>query len=107
MAERERRTGDPELDRLMTEFQANSREFSDVITGIGDVVGQAASTDDKVRVRVSASGQLVGLHIDPRAMRLGSQELVEKIMELSGRATEDAARRVLELTRPYLETDGR
>jgi DNA-binding protein YbaB len=107
MAERERRTSDPELDRIMTEFQANSREFSGVMAEMGDVVGQAASADDKVRVRVSASGQLVGLHIDPRAMRLGSQELVDRIMELSGRATEDAARRVLELTRPYLEMDGR
>jgi DNA-binding protein YbaB len=74
---------------------------------MGDVVGQAASTDDKVRVRVSASGQLVGLHIDPRAMRLGSQELAETITELSRRATEDAARRVMELTRPYLEMDDR
>jgi DNA-binding protein YbaB len=107
MAECERRTGEPELDRLMTEFRANSKEFSDVMAEMGDVVGQAASTDDKVRVRVSASGQLVGLHIDPRAMRLGSQELAETITELSQRATEDAARRVMELTRPYLETDGR
>jgi DNA-binding protein YbaB len=107
MAERERRTSDPELDRLMTEFQANSKEFSDVMAEMGDVVGQAASTDGKVRVRVSASGQLVGLHIDPRAMRLGSQELAETITELSRRATEDAARRVMELTRPYLETNGR
>ncbi|MGN9784576.1 YbaB/EbfC family nucleoid-associated protein [Nonomuraea sp. ZG12] len=107
MAEYERRTGEPELDRLMTEFRANSKEFSDVMAEMGDVVGQAASTDDKVRVRVSASGQLMGLHIDPRAMRLGSQELAETITELSRRATEDAARRVMELTRPYLEMDDR
>jgi hypothetical protein len=40
-------------------------------------------------------------------MRLGSQELAETITELSWRATEDAARRVMELTRPYLEIDGR
>lgn len=107
MAERERRTGDPELDRLMTEFQANSKEFAGVMAEIGDVVGQASGADDKVRVRVSASGQLLGLRIDPRAMRLGSQELAETIVALSRRATEDAARRAMELTRPYLETDSR
>ncbi|GAA1698940.1 hypothetical protein GCM10009733_111700 [Nonomuraea maheshkhaliensis] len=107
MTERERRTGDPELDRIMSEFRANSQEYAGVMTGIGDVVGQAASRDDKIRVRVSASGQLLGLHLDPRAMRLASHELTETIMELSRQATEDAARRVVELTRPYLETDGR
>ncbi|MEV4567701.1 YbaB/EbfC family nucleoid-associated protein [Nonomuraea sp. NPDC049421] len=102
MAERDLRTGDPQLDRVMAEFKANSRELSDVMGLVGDVAGEAASPDGKVRVRVTASGQLTGLQIDPRAMRLGSQELAEAILEASRRATEDAARRVMEVTRPYL-----
>ncbi|MEV5560639.1 YbaB/EbfC family nucleoid-associated protein [Nonomuraea wenchangensis] len=105
MVERDLRSGDLELDRLMAEFQASSQEFSEVIGKVGDVVGQAESTDGKIRVRVSSSGQLVGLHLDPRAMRLGSQELASAIMELSRRATDDAARRLMEVTRPYLEGD--
>ncbi|TMR12894.1 YbaB/EbfC family nucleoid-associated protein [Nonomuraea turkmeniaca] len=105
MAERDLHTGDLELDRLMAEFQANSREFSDVIGRVGEVAGQAASPDDKIKVQVSSSGQLVALHIDPRAMRLGSQELADAIMNLSRRATEDAARRLMEVARPYLEGD--
>ncbi|RVX44752.1 YbaB/EbfC DNA-binding family protein [Nonomuraea polychroma] len=105
MAERDLHAGDLELDRLMTEFQANSREFSDVMGMVGEVVGQAASPDGKIKVQVSSSGQLTALHIDPRAMRLGSQELADAIMDLSGRATEDAARRLMEVTRPYLEDD--
>lgn len=102
MAERDLRTGDPQLDRIMAEFQANAREFSDVMGQVGDVVGEGASPDGKIRVRVTASGQLTGLQIDPRAMRLGSQELADAILEASRRATDDAARRVLEVTRPYL-----
>ncbi|MEV0389024.1 YbaB/EbfC family nucleoid-associated protein [Nonomuraea sp. NPDC050643] len=102
MAERDLRTGDLELDRIMAEFQANSQEFSEVIGLAGEIAGEAASPDDKVRVRVSPSGQLTALHIDPRAMRLGSRELAETIMDLSQRATEDAARRLMEVTRPYL-----
>ncbi|MFB9475206.1 YbaB/EbfC family nucleoid-associated protein [Nonomuraea salmonea] len=102
MAERDLRTGDPQLDRVMAEFKANSRELSDVMGLVGDVSGEAASPDGKVRVRVTASGQLTGLRIDPRAMRLGSQELAEAILEASRRATEDAARHVMEVTRPYL-----
>ncbi|TMR89204.1 YbaB/EbfC family nucleoid-associated protein [Nonomuraea basaltis] len=105
MAERNLHTGDLELDRLMAEFRANSREFSDVIGMVGEVVGQAASPDDKIKVQVSSSGQLTALHIDPRAMRLGSRELADAIMDLSRRATEDAARRLMEVTRPYLEDD--
>ncbi|SEH02900.1 YbaB/EbfC DNA-binding family protein [Nonomuraea solani] len=102
MAERDLRTGDLELDRIMAEFQANSQEFSEVIGLAGEIAGEAASPDDKVRVRVSSSGQLTALHIDPRAMRLGSRELAETIMDLSMRATEDAARRLMDVTRPYL-----
>lgn len=105
MAERDLHTGDLELDRLMAEFKANSREFSDVIGMVGEVVGQAASPDGKIKVKVSSSGELIALHIDPRAMRLGSQELADAIMDLSRRATEEAARRLMEVTRPYLEDD--
>jgi DNA-binding protein YbaB len=102
MAERDLRTGDLELDRVMVEFRANSREFSDVMAQVGEVTGEAASRDGKVRVRVTATGQLTGLHIDPRAMRMGSQELADVILDASRRATEDAARRLMEVTRPYL-----
>ncbi|MFG1948419.1 YbaB/EbfC family nucleoid-associated protein [Nonomuraea sp. NPDC048826] len=102
MPEREQPTGDPELDRLMTEFRANSQEFSDVMGQVGEVVGRAATQDDRIQVRVSASGQLTALHIDPRAMRMGSRELADTIMDLSRRAAEDAARRLMEVTRPYL-----
>ncbi|GAB2957593.1 YbaB/EbfC family nucleoid-associated protein [Nonomuraea fastidiosa] len=102
MAERDLRTGDLELDRVMAEFRANSREFSDVMAQVGEVTGEAASRDGKVRVRVTATGQLTGLHIDPRAMRMGSQELADVILDASRRATEDAARRLMEVTRPYL-----
>lgn len=86
----------------MAEFRANSREFSDVMAQVGDVTGEAASRDGKISVRVTATGQLTGLRIDPRAMRMGSQELAEAILEASRRATEDAARRLMEVTRPYL-----
>jgi DNA-binding protein YbaB len=103
MAERDLHTGDLELDRLTAEFQTISGEFSDVIGRVGEVVGQAVSPDDKIRVQVSASGQLTALHIDPRAMKLGSQELAEVILDLSRRAAEDAARLLMDVTRPYLE----
>ncbi|MGW3351766.1 YbaB/EbfC family nucleoid-associated protein [Nonomuraea rubra] len=107
MVERDLRTGDLELDRLMAEFRANSRELSEVIGMVGEVAGQAESPDGKIKVRVSSSGQLTALHIDPRAMRLGSQELADTIMDLSRRATEEAARHLMEVTRPYLEGDRR
>ncbi|MEW9554440.1 YbaB/EbfC family nucleoid-associated protein [Nonomuraea sp. NPDC050783] len=107
MVRRDLRSGDPELDRLMAEFQANSRELSGVLGLVGDVTGQAESPDGRIRVRVSSTGQLAGLHLDPRAMRLGSQELADAIMELSRRAAEDATRRLVDVTRPYLEEERR
>ncbi|MGI5268191.1 YbaB/EbfC family nucleoid-associated protein [Nonomuraea sp. CA-218870] len=105
MAEREFYTGDPELDRIMAEFQANSQEFSGVMGEVDEVVGRAATPDDKIKVKVSVSGQLTGLHIDPRAMRMSSQELARTIVDLSHRAAEDAARHLMRVTRPYLEED--
>ncbi|MEU8249394.1 YbaB/EbfC family nucleoid-associated protein [Nonomuraea sp. NPDC048916] len=105
MVLRDGSSGDPDLDRLMAEFKANSRELSDVMEQVGEVRGQATSADDKIRVQVSSSGQLTSLRIDPRAMKLGSQELADAIMDAARRATEDAARRLMDVTRPYLGDD--
>jgi DNA-binding protein YbaB len=105
MVERDVITGDPELDRIMDQFRANSAELAGVLGQVEEVAGRAESRDGKIKVRVSATGQLTGLHIDPRAMRMGSQELADTIMELSRRATEDAARQLMEVTRPYLGDD--
>ncbi|MEV0592664.1 YbaB/EbfC family nucleoid-associated protein [Nonomuraea cavernae] len=105
MVERDGSSGDPELDRLMAEFKANSKELSDVMGQVGEVRGQATAADDKIRVQVSSSGELTSLRIDPRAMKLGSEELAEAILDAARRATEDAARRLMDVTRPYLDDD--
>ncbi|GGO72984.1 YbaB/EbfC family nucleoid-associated protein [Nonomuraea cavernae] len=107
MMKRDESTGDPELDRLMAEFKSNSKELSGVMEQIGDVRGQATGAGDRITVQVSSSGELTSLRIDPRAMKMGSEELAEAILDAARRATEDAARRLMDLTRPYLGEDDR
>ena len=44
------------------------------------VHGEGMAADGKVTARVVAGGRLEGLSVDPRMMRLGSEELCEQIM---------------------------
>jgi DNA-binding protein YbaB len=63
------------------------------------LTGQAETPDGRVRVVSTAADPMAELHIDPRAMRLGSQELAQAIKETMSRARQDLDRQVNELSR--------
>ncbi|MEO3890383.1 YbaB/EbfC family nucleoid-associated protein [Nonomuraea sp. B5E05] len=96
---------DPELDRLVAEFRADAQPLSDVIGQINEIQGEAASAGGKVAVRVAPSGELLGVRIDPRAMRMGSEELAEAIMDAARRAMTDAGRKAMQVAGPYLDLE--
>jgi DNA-binding protein YbaB len=56
---------------------------------LADLVGKAESEDRRVSVSYTASEGLTGLTIDPRAMRGGSQELAEMILDAVRKAKKD------------------
>jgi DNA-binding protein YbaB len=56
------------------------------------LVGEAASPDGFLRVRVNPAGALVALHIDDRAGEaLGGERVAAAILDLARKATERAA----------------
>lgn len=63
------------------------------------LTGQAETSDGRVRVVSTAADPMAELHIDPRAMRLGSQELARAIRETMSKARQDLDRQVNELAR--------
>ncbi|TDE57177.1 YbaB/EbfC family DNA-binding protein [Nonomuraea mesophila] len=101
----EGRSFDPELDRLVAEFREDAEPLSDVIGQIDKIEGEAASAGGKVVVRVAPSGELLGVRIDPRAMRMGSEEMAEAIMDAARQAMMDAGRRAMQVAKPYLDLE--
>jgi DNA-binding protein YbaB len=65
--------------------------------------GTGRSAGDRVRVEVDRFGVLVGLTIDPRAMRLGSQALSEAILEAVEEGVLDAKAQADAMMRPLVE----
>jgi DNA-binding protein YbaB len=65
-----------------------------------EVRGTGEAADGLIRAEVTAAGRLVGLRLDPRAMRLDSQTLAEEILAAADRAGADATRQVGALTDP-------
>ena len=53
------------------------------------VHGEGTAADEKVTARVVAGGRLERLSVDPRMMRLGSEELCEQIMVAVNAAMDD------------------
>jgi DNA-binding protein YbaB len=65
--------------------------------------GTGRSAGDRVRVEVDRLGVLVGLTIDPRAMRLGSEALSEAILEAVEQGVRDVKAQADAMMRPLVE----
>jgi DNA-binding protein YbaB len=96
-------TGDPELDRALAEMAALTAGFEEVRRRMEDTRGRGESAGGQVAVELTPTGSLAALHIDPRALRLGSQALAEAIMEAFGKAEEDVAGQSYELAKTLFE----
>ncbi|GAA2210902.1 hypothetical protein GCM10009850_063610 [Nonomuraea monospora] len=97
------RTGDPELDRALAEMAASTARLEEVSRLLRETTGRGESLGGQVAVELTATGSLAGLHIDPRALRLGSQALIEAITEAFRQAEEDVAGRSHDLARTAFE----
>jgi hypothetical protein len=86
------------LDRLIDRARQPDTGLDDLYQQVLAVTGTASDPDDLVRVECSAEG-VTGLHIDPRAMRWGSQRLSETILRLIAEALADLQARSAELLR--------
>jgi DNA-binding protein YbaB len=79
-----------------------SAEFS---ARLADMVGRAESPDGRVGLGFSPEKGLTGVRIDPRAMRMGSEELAELVEQLSKEAVADLERQKREAADEVYEED--
>ncbi|MFB4273125.1 YbaB/EbfC family nucleoid-associated protein [Nonomuraea sp. GTA35] len=94
--------GDPELGRLLKDFQQELTAIEGLRDRITSVVGRGEAAEGRVVVQVTQTGALAGLSIDPRAMRLGSDQLAAAIMEAAGRAARAAEQEANDMVAPFI-----
>ncbi|MET9022376.1 YbaB/EbfC family nucleoid-associated protein [Actinopolymorpha sp. NPDC004070] len=83
---------DPEqIMRAQRERMARAEELQ---RRVREAVGSASSDDDRIAVSYSEANGVQGLSIDPRAMRMGSQDLAEEITRLVNQARDDVQRQI-------------
>ncbi|MDF2709533.1 MAG: hypothetical protein K0R62_5185 [Nonomuraea muscovyensis] len=96
------RSGDPEIDRMLAQLAQQTELLEEVGRSLEEARGRGVAADGQVQVEVLPSGGLAALRIAPRAMRLGSEELAEAIMEAARRAEEDVTGQAFAVTQRLL-----
>ncbi len=94
---------DQELKSLLEGFQRETVQLQRLHERIAEVRGRGEAADGRVVVETTQTGALAGLTIDPRAMRLGSEELATTILEAAAEAERDAAQAASDLVAPFIE----
>ena len=82
---------------LIDQMRANLARTAALRERVRDLVGQATSDDGHIRATYTGAAGLAELSIDPRAMRLPSQELASRIVALTAAARADLERQRTEL----------
>jgi DNA-binding protein YbaB len=77
------------IENLTTTVTGQNAKLHDVRRQMTELRGKGRAADERVEVEVNQFGALAGLRIDPRAMRLGSQELAEAILSAAQQGVRD------------------
>ncbi|MEU4508583.1 YbaB/EbfC family nucleoid-associated protein [Nonomuraea wenchangensis] len=73
------------------------RDLQAARAAIGQVEGRAQSKDGLVEAVATGHGELTGLRLDPRALRLGEAALSREVTAVLRAAQDDAERRAKEI----------
>lgn len=92
-----------QIDQLLGEYERVRDNLSAVQEKLRTTCGESQSKDGSVRVTVGLRGNLQDLRIEPRAYRrLSPSELAAEILDLVGRATQDAQGQIEDVMAPFL-----
>jgi DNA-binding protein YbaB len=90
------------IDGLTAMVTGQNAKLNDVRRQMTELRGTGKAADERVAVEVDQFGALAGLTIDPRAMRLGSQQLAEAILEAARQGVRDVNAQAEKLMRPLI-----
>jgi len=86
---------DPEL--LFRDARAQFEQATELQRRLADLEGRAESSDSRVKATYNQERGLADLQLDPRALRMGSDELRQTILEVSYEAKRDLERQTKEI----------
>lgn len=81
------------IESAMRSAKDNLARMGEVQEALASLVGVAESDDGRVRAETDNASGLKKLTIDPRAMRMGSEELAETITKVIAEAMADLRRK--------------
>ncbi|WP_188189328.1 YbaB/EbfC family nucleoid-associated protein [Nonomuraea sp. SYSU D8015] len=85
------------LEQVLAKTRQTVRGLRAAQAAIMDVTARAASKDGLVEASANGSGEVIGLRIDPRALRLGEAELGRQVTAVLQEAQQDAVRQAQEI----------
>ncbi|GAA4991402.1 YbaB/EbfC family nucleoid-associated protein [Actinopolymorpha pittospori] len=85
-----------EYEKLLKAASSQLEAVQAATAKLGSIEGAGETADGRVRVRV-ISGAVRALEIDPRAMRMASEDLAAAVLEAIQLATDDANRKMAEI----------
>ncbi|MFG3435858.1 YbaB/EbfC family nucleoid-associated protein [Nonomuraea sp. NPDC047897] len=93
------------LERLVRQSEESVRRLADATAKLEAISGTGRSRSELVSAEVDNGGGIRRVVIDPRAMRLGSEELSEQVCEAVRAAQDDVQRQSLELVTSAIGDD--
>lgn len=88
------------IESLLSTITESDTKLAEMRTRQAAVRGRGVTAGGRVVAEVLPTGALVGLSIDPRAMRLGAEDLADEVLAAVKEAAKDAADRAAELMEP-------
>lgn len=77
------------FERFQRDMEQNVGDFSKMQERIKEVVGKGEAADGRIAAEYRSDGGLTALSMDPRALRLPSEELSEEIRRAVNAASQD------------------
>lgn len=95
-----------EYEKMLRSATAQIEAMQGAAAKMAELRGVGEAADGKVRVQVQAGGVVQSLEIDPRAMRMPSEDLSNAVLEAIQLATDDAAKKLAEILEAALPGAG-
>jgi hypothetical protein len=86
-----------DADDMLRSQQGRMAQVEEMQRRMAEIVGSAVSEDERISVAFSEANGLQKLDLDPRAMRLASEDLSAEIIKLVNQAREDAQQQAQQL----------
>lgn len=94
------------VDKLVNDARQRFARMSELQERMSAFEGHARSEDGRISATYTAAKGLTDLHLDPRALRMGSQELADTIVWVIGEAAADLQRQNTEAMSEVFGEDG-